>query len=616
MRDDCAPPAEEFPRPDISQRCEGAAVKATFSWRQSTPPASQFSVDIDTEENFDGAYWNRHFGNATTVTDAPDNFTGYNGASGPLVFTPDTVYYVRVYFTGPNKFSDRPPVHSFKARTDCAAYETTLNLTTPATVVYPGDTTEVFVNLRNIGNAATPDGTAHVVFNLDDSGPPTAPAPDFVSSISLSPTACSANANGASNFTSFARNNPEYCQRATIGNYGGTRNLWDIDFAPLPASSPVTQARIELPIRTDAPAGAFCLSAYWEPTKASSPAGRTDASGLPGTGVCIQVQQVDRPYSAFYGNDVHAGAVLAGSPNPENCNIVSPPPATMTGQHFEGSGGNHAGTRGQYGVSATGTLVDVGSNRRPPLASSASELLIFANLIGGAAVRGEIPHRVICRPDYTKISTTLPDYTTSDTASIDDFIAHMGGSREGVVKWQGGGAGQKRLTGGSGVIPAGHRLTIISTDPVVVDTDIFYVTAGNANPSYANRNALPAFALVSNNNIAFTPSVQTLTGLYAANGILSTCSNSAVSASLNTPNLASAGNACRSNRLDIYGVVHASSFYFRRLNGNASAQVPSSSDTTAAERIIATPELWLQAPPGFGAEAFSSSFKADLPPLF
>ncbi len=613
MRTDCAPPAQVFPAPTIDQKCVGSLVKADLAWSQSTPPASQYFVDIDTDADFSGGFWNRNAGTVTNAPNAPDNFVAYNGATGVLTFTAGTTYHVRVYYVGPNQHSEP---RSFTARSDCATYENTLNLTTPATQVYPGETTQVFVNLRNVGTAPSPEGTTNVIFNMTAAGPATAPAPDFVSSISNAPAACGAGANGAANFTSFARNTPAYCQKATLGNYDGTRNLWQIDFAALPASSSITQAAIDLPIRTDAPAGTFCLSAYWDPSQPGSPAGRTDAGGLPGNGVCIQVLPVDRPYSAFYGNDVHAGSVLAGSANPESCNIVSPPPAGLKGQHFEDGSAAHFGTRGQYGVSATGTTVDVGSNRRPPLASSASELLIFANLVGGAAARGEIPHRVICRPDYTKITTTMPNYTTSDTATINDFISYMGGSTEAIIRWEGSGSGQKRLTGGSGVIPAGHRLTIISTQPVVIDTDITYISASTANPAYPSRNAIPAFALVSSGNIAITPSVQNLTGLYAANGVLSTCSNSAETASLNTPSLASAGNACRANRLDIYGVVHANQFYFRRLAGNAASQVPSSSDVTAAERVIATPELWLQAPPGFGAEAFSSFFKADLPPLF
>lgn len=108
------------PPPTVVPECTGSTPTARISWPDSSPSASNYSIDIDNDGDWLNGFWRRDEAPPTlSIADAPSGFNGVFGASGELAFSSGGAYSARVwYFINGNWVQSE--IQDFTARSGCA----------------------------------------------------------------------------------------------------------------------------------------------------------------------------------------------------------------------------------------------------------------------------------------------------------------------------------------------------------------------------------------------------------------------------------------------------------------------------------------------------------------
>jgi hypothetical protein len=386
------------------------------------------------------------------------------------------------------------------------------------------------------------------------------------------------------------------------------------------SGAPASTGRFRFKVKDDAVTGTqICFNIY------NKPRGDNFASQnyYDGGDRCFIVKaKPSHPLVKFNGGDIQAGANLTDDVrqfNNQGCD-----PLGLSDAEVRGGKGPSPLTNdysaADYGVFATGDIDKFASNAKVFNGWGLdAEKLDFKN------IGSQGKYAAICRPDLAApINITGLDVMTltnevSGVYSVS--VAELEGfGKERFLLRTSSPGGNIRITGGQ--VSNGRKLTVIADDSnVQISDNITY--SGN----YANRNAIPSFALIAGKDITIRHNVSLVSGFYSATGLFDTCggqdgarSSYEIESPIIQPSFGNktAGEVCR-NRLTVYGAVMAEQILFRRTV--AGIDVPTlvrDSGSKYAETFTFAPELILS-PPYFGSTISTSVTRngyQELPPVF
>jgi hypothetical protein len=402
---------------------------------------------------------------------------------------------------------------------------------------------------------------------------------------------------GASpNLTLYAIN-PDPAQITGTGSGGGVTGgspfaggyRWSPE-PGVPAGTSVAGFTFGFKIGADVPDGqVYCFRFRVEPGSGqSTPSHTVDPPGFTQTEQCYTVFRSRHPFLTTEGGDVHAGTRFAPTP----CLVNPTTPRTVTGT----TDGSNVGSKADYILSSSGVVVDSGSGslrrRFGSSGSPSNNSLTFGNS-PSLGNYGEL-----CRPDLATQLLGEPGGVIAGVTNVNVL------ANDTVSKY----TGNAILAGGS--LANGHHKTL------VVDGDV-YITSNitRSVTNYANKKAIPSFALIATGNIYIHPSVTSLYGIYYAGrasnpaaGTINTCSNNGVGPSI----VAAGGAALCANNLQIDGALIATRIVLRRTFGG----VEPFATRSAAENVVFQPGLLLSPPPGFSSLLNQIKFTGELPPVY
>jgi hypothetical protein len=319
------PPSPSPPAPAVSASCSGATSLAEIVWDSADDPAgtTAYYIDIDTSNsfNFGDGYWSYSAGLTPSKSDAPAGFYEIGGTSrGPLVFNGGSTYHVRIFYDGPDTFSE---LKSFAAAS-CSAPTSgasCIGLTITPSIPEPD---QAFTVEAKFKNDQSPGGASYT-------------AADYVLTINI---------NGTDYTPGY---NPD----------------------PLPPQA-TAAGTVTIPAASNPGRG----SAYSASYKVKSNPGVTPAADADCPAITFKI--ASKPYFRVYGGDVLAGAGQFYSPTCDRYDGSSPPPpaATIEGWNKNNASSSDYGGAGvQIAAQALGAIDGFASSffagaGAPPLASS------------------------------------------------------------------------------------------------------------------------------------------------------------------------------------------------------------------------------------------------------
>lgn len=304
---------------------------------------------------------------------------------------------------------------------------------------------------------------------------------------------------------------------------------------------------------------------------------------------CFEVFQQSHPFLDTEGGDVHAGTQFASAPcllDSSDPNYTAP--RTITGTTDGGS----IGSKADYILSASGTVVDSGSGSLRRRFGSGRGANFNDVTFGNDSPLGH--YGEVCRSD---LAAELDDGGVASPG----IISAASIPNNAVTVYNG------NLTISGGNLSNGQQKTVVVKGNVYISNSITRSTSG-----YTNKNAIPSFAVITTGNIYIAPGVTEIYGVYYAGtktnrGIINTCSNSSGSG----PSIVANANNC-SNPLTVNGMLMASEIVLRR----TSSGVDSFTTRQPAEQVTFQPGLLLNAPPGLSNLLTQFDFGGELPPVY
>lgn len=307
------------------------------------------------------------------------------------------------------------------------------------------------------------------------------------------------------------------------------------------------------------------------------------------------IKVADKPYVRVWRGDVLTGCNLPSATAPWY------PTSGSSGKILTWNNGNGTGSGTDFAAQALDTIDQFSSRQNAKTATDGlDKTMTFANTTsnwGGEFGAGQ------CPSDYLG-SSNRPSALTSNT------ITDVSGLDTGTYRYS-------NWNVNANTIKKGAHLIIYVDNNVYIKGNIDYAGTG----SWASVSDIPSLTLIVKGKILIDKSVSALSGTYIAqptasggdSGTIYTCTiGNSVSAS-QTDLI----NGCR-NSLTVYGSFVARTIKFMRLSGTTSTASPSDlfdGASTAAEKFIYSPEIWLPANPVSNQTAGYDSI-TSLPPVF
>lgn len=296
-------------------------------------------------------------------------------------------------------------------------------------------------------------------------------------------------------------------------------------------------------------------------------------------------QIVDKPYVRVFGGDVIAGTTAFNScvhgPGQINTwNRGSKPANAFYGNSLYGGSGTQLAAYASGAIDQFVSAATRGSNPVVPRG------LTFANntaaTYGGNWATGNIP----CQTDY---------YATGAPAGATDPGGSLGlNGANGIYRH----SGNMTIGGSSNSnnIPPNRKIVVYVDGDLAITGDIRFVGM------YSGIDRVTSVRIIVRGNIYIAPNVQYIDGILIAQpnggtgGTIVTCSNG----SYGLPTVAQVNGgapSCR-NRLEVFGALIAREVRFLRSQGSIrnSNNGHNYNNSTIAESIIFTPEVWLADP--------------------
>lgn len=320
---------------------------------------------------------------------------------------------------------------------------------------------------------------------------------------------------------------------------------------------------------------------------------------------CVRVVYPRSPYLEVIGGDVYGGGSVLNTEGA--CDYTGS--GVVQGNVSTGSGIRRL-TFGQFFVGAATSITNFGSRNTSIAANAAQSNDLYAE--GDQA----------CRPDLIYTPNDIDsDAEVRKKLGIenDTLIIRVGGnalnsldlsalnpgfaSAENVVVLHLGGGDLVVGTGAPLPVLNGKKITIYSAQDVIIRSNIVF------SRNYAGYSDVPAFAVITSQNIKVSHDVTRLTGLYYSSEVFDTCARpngSAVNLGSLPGGSSYPADKCY-NQLEILGSVSAGDFIFRRI-GTRTAANPQSG---FAERINTIVEQYLARPPIYDELTRQSSLQRN-----